>query len=79
MINVRQADDGTPEFAVCRCGSKIPWEGPGSDFECLRCGNAYNSAGQHLAPRSQWGKETGETAADYDQGVANPWRAFDDY
>jgi len=28
------------------------------------CGIDYNSAGQELAPRSQWGEETGETAAD---------------
>lgn len=24
------------------------------------CGNEFNGAGQHLAPRSQWGEETGE-------------------
>ncbi len=27
---------------------------------CEHCGADYNSAGQRLAPRSQWGKETGE-------------------
>ena len=28
------------------------------------CGADYNSAGQGLAPRSQWGEETGETASE---------------
>jgi hypothetical protein len=28
------------------------------------CGADYNSAGQHLAPREQWGEETGEHIAD---------------
>lgn len=27
---------------------------------CDRCGADYNFAGQMLAPRSQWGEETGE-------------------
>ncbi len=27
---------------------------------CDRCGADYNFAGQQLAPRSQWGEETGE-------------------
>jgi len=29
-----------------------------------RCGADYNMSGQQLAPRSQWGEETGETADD---------------
>jgi endogenous inhibitor of DNA gyrase (YacG/DUF329 family) len=43
---------------TCRCGRKI---------ECLHftntcvCGADYNHAGQRLAPRSQWGEETGES------------------
>ena len=28
------------------------------------CGADYNHAGQHLAPRSQWGEETGESVSD---------------
>jgi len=27
---------------------------------CDRCGTDYNMSGQRLAPRSQWGEETGE-------------------
>jgi len=29
---------------------------------CSVCGADYNMSGQRLAPRSQWGEETGETA-----------------
>ena len=46
-------------------------------WSCDKCGADYNSAAQLLAPRSQWGEETGETAMDYDIGVNNPERAFD--
>jgi ssDNA-binding Zn-finger/Zn-ribbon topoisomerase 1 len=28
--------------------------------ECPKCGTEYNGSGQRLAPRSQWGEETGE-------------------
>jgi hypothetical protein len=28
---------------------------------CPDCGADYNSGGQRLAPRSQWGEETGES------------------
>lgn len=31
---------------------------------CEDCGADYNHVGQRLAPREQWGEETGETAAD---------------
>ena len=31
---------------------------------CPHCGTDYNSAGQQLAPRDQWGEETGESAED---------------
>ena len=27
---------------------------------CAACGTDYNTAGQRLAPREQWGEETGE-------------------
>lgn len=35
----------------------------GSTNTC-KCGADYNSFGQRLAPREQWGEETGETLAD---------------
>jgi hypothetical protein len=28
--------------------------------ECHGCGTEYNGSGQRLAPREQWGEETGE-------------------
>lgn len=31
---------------------------------CPHCETDYNGSGQQLAPREQWGEETGETAAD---------------
>lgn len=65
-----------PEGLQCECGAFLDWAGFGRDYDCERCGRAYNSGGQELAPREQWGCETGETAADWDAGQAG--RAFDD-
>jgi len=31
---------------------------------CSNCGADYNMGGQQLAPRAQWGEETGESVAD---------------
>lgn len=31
---------------------------------CERCDTDYNMSGQQLAPRSQWGEETGESVSD---------------
>jgi hypothetical protein len=67
-----------PEGLRCECGAFLDWCGFGQDYSCDRCGREYNSGGQALAPRSQWGEETGETAADFDRGVSNPGRAFDE-
>jgi hypothetical protein len=61
---------------TCDCGNELFFR-PGGDCTCAKCGDSYNSAGQKLAPRSQWGEETGETAEDYDRGVADPDSAFD--
>lgn len=44
---------------------------------CDHCGADYNGAGQRLAPRSQWGWETGETLGDifndYDPEALPDW------
>jgi len=78
MIEItKRNDNGRPEEYRCHCGATIYSNGPGRDIDCPKCGDNFNSAGQQLAPRSQWGEETGETAADYDAGVSNPDRAFD--
>jgi len=45
----------------CRCGREVKCSGFTNTCEC---GADYNWAGQRLAPRSQWGEETGESVAD---------------
>lgn len=55
-----------PGEGRCSCGAIVQFFG--GDETCSGCGRDYNGSGQELAPRSQWGEETGETAADYDAG-----------
>ena len=70
MIAIIKRDEGgRPLEYRCACGAKLHWQGPGRDLDCERCGRSFNTAGQELAPRSQWGGETGESAADYYRGV----------
>ena len=45
----------------CECGRDVWCEGFTST--CI-CGADYNWAGQRLAPREQWGEETGESLDD---------------
>lgn len=51
-----------PAVGLCDCGTGVVL----SDFTntCDQCGRDYNSSGQLLAPREQWGEETGEHPAD---------------
>ena len=49
----------------CACGREVQCEGFTST--CAR-GRDYNWAGQELAPRSQWGEETGEHWSDILRG-----------
>lgn len=42
----------------CNCGEEIVCEN--FTNTCTRCEADYNFAGDRLAPRSQWGEETGE-------------------
>lgn len=51
----------------CHCGRIVECRGFTNTCDC---GADYNHAGQRLAPRSQWGEETGETAAD----ILRPFR-----
>ncbi len=51
-----------PAVGRCHCGDEVTLYG--FTNTCEKCGADYNSSGQLLAPRSQWGEETGETAAD---------------
>ena len=50
-----------PAVGECACGRHVYL---GHFTNTCECGRDYNSAGQMLAPRSQWGEETGESAAD---------------
>lgn len=52
------------------CGDEIAC--PNFTNTC-ECGADYNSAGQHLAPRSQWGEETGESLSDILMADTDPW------
>lgn len=46
---------------TCHCGRKLLC----SHFtNTCDCGTDYNMSGQRLAPRSQWGEETGESWVD---------------
>jgi len=49
-----------PRVGLCSCGTRVGLAG--FTNTCSGCGRDYNSAGQRLAPREQWGEETGETA-----------------
>lgn len=42
----------------CHCGEEVPLDCHTNT--CDGCGADYNLSGQHLAPREQWGEETGE-------------------
>lgn len=72
-----EAGNIIPGLMKCDCGIELEMDRPGADIHC-DCGRSYTSSGQLLAPREQWGEETGESASDYDQGFACPERAFDE-
>lgn len=46
----------------CPCGNTIHCIA--FTNHCTQCGADYSFDGGRLAPREQWGEETGETAAD---------------
>ena len=49
----------TPTLGKCDCGHILTLDA--FTNTCRKCGSDYNSSGQSLAPRSQWGWDTGET------------------
>ena len=51
-----------PRIGRCDCGCEV-WLDRFTNT-CESCGIDYNSAGQELAPRDQWGEETGESLSD---------------
>lgn len=54
-------------WILCHCGKPVSLQGFTNTCEC---GVDYNMSGSELAPRSQWGYETGETADEILRGVA---------
>lgn len=59
-----------PALWRCDCGAEL--ECPNFTNTC-ECGADYNSAGQRLAPREQWGEETGETFQDIMLADSDPF------
>jgi len=83
MVNIRFCEDPAEPGKVirvntCKCGQVftiLNW----FEEECPKCGRLYNGAGQELAPRSQWGEETGESPADiYNPRYRDPLDEMED-
>ena len=55
-----------------KCGNTV-YLFNGFTNTCGKCGTDYNGFGQELAPRSQWGWETGENIVD----IINPRDDYD--
>lgn len=51
-----------PTIGECTCGAEV--ELAHFTNTCHECGRDYNGSGQELAPREQWGEETGEHWSD---------------
>lgn len=51
-----------PAEGRCDCGRCVVLDD--SWINSCDCGREYNGSGQELAPRAQWGEETGEHPAD---------------
>lgn len=57
-------------WGICTCGREVSFQ---HFTNTCDCGRDYNSSGQELAPRSQWGEETGESLADIMMADTDPW------
>ena len=78
MKIIRKSDHRTrtPAIGECSCGRHVALTGFTNTCDC---GADYNMSGQRLAPRSQWGEETGETADDILQAEASGFQGGDYY
>lgn len=56
-----------PAVIECRCGAEIELHDSWLNT-CDDCGCDFNGSGQELAPREQWGEETGEHYTDLTVG-----------
>jgi hypothetical protein len=61
----------SPTVIRCTCGAEV--ELYGFTNTCHVCEADYNMSGQRLAPRSQWGEETGESLSDIMAADTDPW------
>lgn len=61
-IRTRRYEQVEPRHGICQCGERVALDS--FTCTCPGCGRDYNSSGQLLAPRSQWGDDTGESVAD---------------
>lgn len=79
LANLRKCEDGThavdspvieraawsywePGLLRCHCGAEVYLDG--FTNTCDNCGADYDSRGNRLAPRAQWGYDTGESLSD---------------
>jgi hypothetical protein len=60
-----------PAVGRCPCGREVSLDHHFTNT--CDCGRDFNGSGQLLAPREQWGEETGETAADILCGSAEDY------
>jgi len=54
--------NGRTRAAIMCCGEELVCKHFTNTCPC--CGTDYNMSGQQLAPREQWGEETGESVSD---------------
>lgn len=64
------------KVVTCSCGRTVTCS---SFTNTCDCGADYNMSGSRLAPREQWGEETGETAADILNAEASGFQELGDY
>lgn len=73
-MRITSKREGKHKPAVGECNKcRKPVTLAGFTNTCGECGLDYNMSGQQLAPREQWGEETGETVADILQADIDPF------
>ena len=61
ILRYRDPETRDPAIGLCDCGREVELSGFTNTCDC---GRDYNWGGTLLAPREQWGEETGEHLAD---------------
>ena len=66
-----------PAIGICdACGKDVVLDHTMTNT--CECGAEYNLCGQRLAPREQWGEETGETESEIMRGNLSIWETLPD-